>query len=225
MSFDQLNQSRLRLRRGQKWSLYGAEVLPAWVADMDFEVAEPIRAALAERVANHDLGYPLAPQRTDLPALFAARMQARFNWFIDPGQVVILSDVVQGLYLCLETLSAVGDGVVIQTPIYPPFLSAPKNHGQTTVQVAMTAQIDGQRLHNRRPEDRFVETGGGNDIIVRGDNAFLHMLGHAVQIGPDDVTQVAAGGQGVNLGEHLSPIQLVDLKLDARVLLFEQRHA
>lgn len=124
MSFDQLNQSRLRLRRGQKWSLYGAEVLPAWVADMDFEVAEPIRAALAERVANHDLGYPLAPQRTDLPALFAARMQARFNWCIDPGQVVILSDVVQGLYLCLETLSAEGDGVVIQTPIYPPFLHA-----------------------------------------------------------------------------------------------------
>ena len=124
MSLDQLNPSRLRLRHGQKWSLYGADILPAWVADMDFEVAEPIRAALAERLANHDLGYPLAPQRTELPALFAARMQARFDWHIDPAAVVILSDVVQGLYLCLETLSAVGDGVLIQTPIYPPFLHA-----------------------------------------------------------------------------------------------------
>ena len=124
MRLDPLNESRLRLRRGQKWSLYAADVLPAWVADMDFEVAEPIRAALTERLANHDLGYPLAPQRTDLPALFAARMQARFDWHIDPAEVVILSDVVQGLYLCLETLSAVGDGVLIQTPIYPPFLHA-----------------------------------------------------------------------------------------------------
>ena len=64
MHLDQLNESQLRLRRGQKWSLYAPEVLPAWVADMDFEVAEPIRAALAERLANNDLGYPLAPART-----------------------------------------------------------------------------------------------------------------------------------------------------------------
>ncbi len=133
MVIDQLHEARLRLRRGQKWSLYAADILPAWVADMDFEVAEPIRAALAERVANSDFGYPVAPQRTDLPALFAARVQARFDWHIDPAQVVILSDVVQGLYLSLETLSAPGDGVLIQTPIYPPFLHAAAETGRRAV--------------------------------------------------------------------------------------------
>ena len=133
MSIEQLNESRLRLRRGQKWSLYPADVLPAWVADMDFEVAEPIRAALAERLANNDLGYPLAPARTELPAMFAARVAAQFDWHIDPAEVVVLSDVVQGLYVGLETLSAPGDGVLIQTPIYPPFLHAAAETGRRAV--------------------------------------------------------------------------------------------
>ncbi len=139
MHLDQLNESQLRLRRGQKWSLYPADVLPAWVADMDFEVAEPIRAALAERVANNDLGYPLAPARTDLPALFAARVAARFDWQIDPAEVVVLSDVVQGLYVGLETLSAPGDGVLIQTPIYPPFLHAAAEIGRRAVLCPLVA--------------------------------------------------------------------------------------
>ncbi len=139
MHLDQLNETRLRLRRGQKWSLYAAEVLPAWVADMDFEVAEPIRAVLAERLANNDLGYPLAPARTDLPALFAARVAARFNWRIDPADVVILSDVVQGLYVGLDTLSAPGDGVLIQTPIYPPFLHAAAETGRRAVLCPLVA--------------------------------------------------------------------------------------
>ena len=139
MDLDQLNESRLRLRRGQKWSLYGADVLPAWVADMDFEVAAPIRAALDQRLANHDLGYPLAPSRTALPGLFADRVLARFAWQIDPAEVVILSDVVQGLYLCLETLSAAGDGVLIQTPIYPPFLHAASETGRRAVLCPLVA--------------------------------------------------------------------------------------
>ncbi len=139
MSIEQLNESRLRLRRGQKWSLYPVDVLPAWVADMDFEVAEPIRAALAERLANNDLGYPLAPARTELPAMFAARVATRFDWHIDPAEVVVLSDVVQGLYVGLETLSAPGDGVLIQTPIYPPFLHAAAETGRRAVLCPLVA--------------------------------------------------------------------------------------
>jgi len=124
MSNDALSEARLRRRSGQKWNLFAADVLPAWVADMDFEVAEPIRAALAERVALGDLGYPLSGARNGLPELFVERVKARFDWTIEARDVVILSDVVQGLYLGLETLCAPGDGVVIQTPIYPPFLHA-----------------------------------------------------------------------------------------------------
>ena len=139
MALDDINEAQLRLRTGQKWSLYPSAVLPAWVADMDFAVAEPIRAALAARIENGDLGYPLPVARSGIAELFVERVAARFGWHIDASAVVILNDVVQGLYLGLETLSAPGDGVIIQTPIYPPFLHAVAELGRRAVQCPLLA--------------------------------------------------------------------------------------
>ncbi|MEX2480428.1 MAG: MalY/PatB family protein [Gammaproteobacteria bacterium] len=133
MNFDDINEAGLRRRRGEKWNHYPADVLPAWVADMDFVVAEPIRAALAGRLEAADLGYPQSHRRTGLPELFAERVAARFDWSIAAADVLILSDVVQGLYLALESYSERGDGVVIQTPIYPPFLHAVAETGRRAV--------------------------------------------------------------------------------------------
>lgn len=133
MDLDTLDEATLRRRSGAKWSHYPADVLPAWVADMDYAVAEPIRAVLAERAARSDLGYPQALERSGLRELFAERMAARFDWQVSPGEVLVLADVVQGLYLCLHGLSAPGDGVVIQTPIYPPFLHAADETGRRAV--------------------------------------------------------------------------------------------
>ena len=133
MQIDNINELSLRRRRGEKWTRYPADVLPAWVADMDFVIADPIRAALSERIADADLGYPVAHHKTGLPELFRERVAQRFAWTVAPEDVVIISDVVQGLYLALQTLSAPGDGVVIQTPIYPPFLHAVAQTGRRAV--------------------------------------------------------------------------------------------
>ncbi len=151
MSLDDINEATLRRRRGAKWNHYGADVLPAWVADMDFVVAEPIRAALHAAVDAADLGYPQAHRATGLPDLFVARAAERFAWEIDSRDVLILSDVVQGLYLALETFSAPGEGAVIQTPIYPPFLHAAAEVGRRAVCVPFVAgaaryEIDFDRL-------------------------------------------------------------------------------
>lgn len=143
MDLDAIDEATLRRRSGAKWSHYPANVLPAWVADMDYAVAEPIRAALAARVAHSDLGYPQGLERSGLRELFAERMAARFAWQVSPAEVLVLADVVQGLYLCLHTLSAPGDGVVIQTPIYPPFLHATAETGRRAVLCPLRAG----RLH------------------------------------------------------------------------------
>ena len=124
MFHDDINITRLRRRTGEKWKHYGDDVLPAWVADMDFDVAPPIRTALEGRLGNDDLGYPMLKRRSGLHELFAERVAARFDWCVEPNQVEILNDVVQGIYICLQTMSAPGEGAVIQTPIYPPFLHA-----------------------------------------------------------------------------------------------------
>jgi cystathionine beta-lyase len=113
-----------RSGRGEKWSTYPEDVLPAWVADMDFPIAEPIRRALRRAVEDSDLGYPIHPAPTDVPEIVVARMQQRFGWCPDVGCVEILTDVVQGMYVGLQQFSEPGDGVVVQTPIYPPFIAS-----------------------------------------------------------------------------------------------------
>ena len=132
--FDALDLGRLRRRRGEKWALYGPDVLPAWVAEMDFPLAEPVRRAVEQALEVDDLGYPLHPRPDELPALFAERMQTRFGWRPDPGRVEVIADVVQGIFVALTQLSAPGEGVIVQTPIYPPFLEAVAETGRRLVE-------------------------------------------------------------------------------------------
>jgi cystathionine beta-lyase len=125
LELEDLSLPLLRSRLSEKWETYpGDEVLPAWVAEMDYPLAEPVRRVLQRAVDRWDVGYPIAPERTGLREAFAERMAARFGWQVAPDDVAILSDVVQGIYWALPAYSAPGEGAVVQTPIYPPFLQA-----------------------------------------------------------------------------------------------------
>jgi cystathionine beta-lyase len=128
--FDAVDPAVRRTSRGEKWTTYPSEALPLWVADMDFAVAEPIRRVLQRAVDTSDLGYPVHPLPTDLPEIFAERSRERFGWAVEPRRVEILTDVMQGVYVGLQQLSAPGDGVVVQTPIYSPFLRAVDETGR-----------------------------------------------------------------------------------------------
>lgn len=133
MSFDDVDIEALRRGRGAKWTQVAADVLPAWVADMDFAVAEPIRRVVAEMAGRSDFGYPLGPTRDGVPAAFARRMQQRFGWRVEPERVDVLTDVVQGLHLAVSVFSEPGDAVVCPMPIYPPFLEALRANRRTPV--------------------------------------------------------------------------------------------
>jgi cystathionine beta-lyase len=128
---DQLSEAVLRQRTGEKWQLYPPDVLALWVADMDYPVAEPIRRRLQRALDVGDTGYPLHPLPTRLPGLFAERAERLYGWRVDPRRVELLSEVVQGMYVAITQLTAPGDGVIVQTPIYPPFLSAVRELGRT----------------------------------------------------------------------------------------------
>jgi len=131
---DELDPRRLARRRSEKWHTHPADVLPVWVAEMDFPVAAPIQAELRRFVEEADLGYPLAPNRTGLAEVFVERMAERFDWSPDPARVEILSEVVQGMYLALEAFAEPGEGAIVQTPIYPPFLHAVRETGRRLVE-------------------------------------------------------------------------------------------
>jgi cystathionine beta-lyase len=124
MSMSDLNVDSLRQRRGEKWTQYPPDVLPCWVADMDFEIAQPIKDAIQQRIDRSDCGYPVAAQATGLPEIFCERVAERHQWTVTPDQVDLFNDVVQAIYFGLLALADEGEGVVIQTPIYPPFIAA-----------------------------------------------------------------------------------------------------
>jgi cystathionine beta-lyase len=126
ISFE-LSQAALRARRSYKWNQYGADVLPAFVADMDFSVAAPIQAAIERVVRDRDYGYPLRDgERADrlVAKAFAKRMQSRCGWELSPDLVLPMADLVQGTYAPILAFSDPGDGVVLQVPNYPPFRNA-----------------------------------------------------------------------------------------------------
>jgi cystathionine beta-lyase len=131
---DDLDVSLLCQRTGEKWSLYPEDVLPLWVADMDFPVADPIRRLIQRSLDLGDLGYPVHPGPTRLPATFAERAEERFDWSVETASVELITDVVQGLYVALQQFTEEGEGVIIQTPIYPPFLTAVREMRRTLVE-------------------------------------------------------------------------------------------
>lgn len=115
-----------------KWNQFDPDVLPMWVADMDYPVAEPILAALRERVDHGVFGYPgfVHPKPgtiSDFQELIVERMQHRYGWSVKPEDILLLPGVIVGLNLTCHAQGNPGGGVLIQTPVYPPFFRTAVN--------------------------------------------------------------------------------------------------
>jgi cystathionine beta-lyase len=138
--------SAMRRRIGRKWSRDGGEVLPAWIADMDFLPAPAIRETLAEALAIGDLGYGPVADASGLPEAFAAWALRRWAWTPDPASVMVMPDVVGGLANCIEAFSKPGDGILVQVPAYPPLMSSVRTAGRRLIEHPLGA--DGIGLEN-----------------------------------------------------------------------------
>lgn len=141
--FHDLAPEALRARHGIKWSAYPEDVLAAWVADMDFPQAECVRRVLRAAVDSGDLGYPENAARHPVRDAFCGWVQRRHGWQVDPERIEVLTDVVQGLYFALNSYSAPGDGALIFTPIYPPFLSSVAETGRRAMLLPMVRTSTG----------------------------------------------------------------------------------
>jgi cysteine-S-conjugate beta-lyase len=129
-----LTTSQLRARSGRKWHAYEDDVLPAWIAEMDFPVAEPIRAALRRLTEEAAYGYEGGSAYVSLSAAFLEYMERRFGWRPSSDLVVPVADLVQALFTAVTAFTRPGQGVVLQTPIYPPFQSSVRETGRRIVE-------------------------------------------------------------------------------------------
>jgi len=102
---------RLRARRTNKWHKFPPDVLPAWVADMDFGVAPSITAALARLTRDQEYGY--AARDGVLAAAFVRRMERRFGWHTDPADTVAIGDLVQASFSSVMAFSEPGDAILL----------------------------------------------------------------------------------------------------------------
>lgn len=112
-----LPEADLRRRRSEKWQRYAPHILPADVGEMDFMVADAVRAVVLERGEAGEFSH--FPQGNEsLANAFAAHMQACFDWRVAPEQVRAFGDVVQGLYASVLAFSERNDEIVVMTPTY-----------------------------------------------------------------------------------------------------------
>ena len=129
-----LTVDELRARRGGKWNKYPSDVLPAFVADMDFKVAPAVQAAIKHFIDTQDYGYGQMTDTEPLFEAFADWMARRHNWRPDPTLTHATTSVVQGILSTLVAYSEPGDRVIVQTPIYPPFLRFTAESGRRVVE-------------------------------------------------------------------------------------------
>jgi len=131
-------------RRGtasEKWDRYaGRDILPLWVADMDFRSPPAVIEALRRRVGHGVFGYSAPP--AGLSETILEMLQREFGWPVRAEWLVWLPGLVCGLNVACRSVGEPGDGVAAFTPVYPPFLSAPGLAGRELVSVPLACRDD-----------------------------------------------------------------------------------
>lgn len=129
-------------RDSSKWNRYaGRDILPLWLADMDFAAPPAVLDALHRRIDHGVFGYG-----QPWPSLVEAvrnHLDREYDWQIEPDWLIWLPGLVTGLHLACRATVATGDAVVTATPVYPPFLAAPTESGRRTVTVPLQRGEEG----------------------------------------------------------------------------------
>ena len=125
----------LKLRYGKD------DLIPLWVADMDFAVAEPIQAALAQRLKHPIFGYNYISK--DFDEAVRHWQKSQYGWDTSASTVIMIPSLMTALAITILTLTEPSDKIVIQTPVYPPFHSTVKEH-QRTLLTSPLVNINGR---------------------------------------------------------------------------------
>ncbi len=119
-----------------KWDKYkNRDVIPLWVADMDFQAPPAVIKALQQRAAYGVFGYTIAPQ--ELNEVVVVMLKNLYGWEIESEWLVWLPGLVTGLNVVCRALGEEGDDVMTTVPVYPPFLAAPKHFRRNLIKVPL----------------------------------------------------------------------------------------
>ena len=149
--FDQI--ASRRQTNSEKWTHYPDDVLPFWVADMDFPAPPAILDSLHSAVSHGVFGYEAATKA--LKETVAARMEKLYGWKVDPQAVVATPGIVSGFNAVAIALCQPGEGYLIQPPVYMPFNHLQHNHGFIRQEALLKLSTKGNELHYMVDWDAF----------------------------------------------------------------------
>ena len=119
-----------------KWHRYAnRDVIPSWIADMDFESPPAVVEAIKARAAHGVFGYPA--QRDEVFDSIVKYMKRRHGWEIRPEWITFMCSLVPGIHGAIRCTTQPGETVVTSTPAYPPFLTAPTISERTSIKLEM----------------------------------------------------------------------------------------
>ncbi|HSR83194.1 MAG TPA: aminotransferase class I/II-fold pyridoxal phosphate-dependent enzyme [Streptosporangiaceae bacterium] len=161
--------ARLRARTSEKWRAYPDDVLPAFVAEMDFDPAEQIKDAVRGALAAGDLGYAHKGSLGEAFAEFAAERLG--GWSPDPDLIFAIPDVMTGISEVVQAITPAGGGVVINPPVYAPFFFRLELAGRRLVQAPLAATPDrGYDIDIEALDRTLTEPGVGAYLLCNPHN-------------------------------------------------------
>ena len=143
-----------------KWHYFEEDVLPMWVADMDFEAPPAVIEALHDRINHGIFGY--AREDPELKEILMQRLEELYHWKVTAEDLIFLPGVVNGFNLAVQALGQPDKELLIQTPVYPPFFGAAENAGMKLSEARLeltTAgryEIDWDRFEERLGQETGV---------------------------------------------------------------------
>lgn len=155
----------LRALGGLKWSGFEPEVLPAWVAEMDFGLAPPIAEALHAAVDRGNTGYHYPAAEEAAATAAAGFWFDRFGWDVDPSFVYPAPDVIEGIRRAIVHLTTPGSPVVLHTPVYFPFFSMVERAGRSVAGVPSPQDDDGRYSLDVEGIEKALAGGAGCVVL------------------------------------------------------------
>ena len=174
--------AELRRRGSLKWTALPSVDIAAWVAEADFAIAEPIRAALHDAVGAGVLGYLPPAQRRALAEACARWQSERYGWQVSPERIHPVGDVREALRIAIERYSRPGSPVILPTPAYMPFVTSPRVWGREVIQVPMSETAGRPGLDLAGLELAF-RAGGNLLVLVNPHNPTGRVMERAELLG------------------------------------------
>ncbi|WP_454561063.1 MalY/PatB family protein [Mycobacterium haemophilum] len=167
--FNLLTEQQLRARNTIKWNFFGPDVLPLWVAEMDYPTAPAVLDGARACVENEEFGYPPFGEDT-LPRATADWCRQRYGWHVQPDWIRVVPDVLKGMEVVVNFLTRPESPVALPVPAYMPFFSVLQVTGRQRVEIPTVQQDSGRYVLDLDALEAAFVQGAGSVILCNPNN-------------------------------------------------------